>query len=411
MCEPSAQAFRARWLLPVTRPPIRDGLLTVRGERILAVGENSSGRPAVDLGDVALLPCFINPHTHLEFSDQEEPLGEPRAAFVEWIRMVIAERTRKRRDPIGAIQRGLAESRRAGVVAIGETATLPPDDYSASDPLPTPVLFHEVIGFSSARIKSSQRALEDRLASGGQVGRQQGISPHAPYTVHPDLLARLAALAAQQNLPLSMHIAESREELALLAHGTGPLRDLLEERSMWDAESIPRGSRPLAYLQQLAKAPRAIVVHGNYLEDEELAFLSQQAGRMTLVYCPRTHAYFGHAPYPLERALDLGVEVAVGTDSRASNPDLDMLRELQQVLRRHPHVDPAQILRLGTWNAARALAVDRDWGSLEPGKRADFVTVALDDRNAAAVAQILTAHRSACRNWIAGQLSSEEGMG
>jgi hypothetical protein len=86
----------------------------------------------------------------------------------------------------------------------------------------------------------------------------------------------------------------------------GPLKELLEERSMWDAGAIPRGSRPLDYLQMLADAPRALVIHGNFLDAAERAFLAEHADRMSLVYCPRTHAYFDHPPYPLAELLAAG---------------------------------------------------------------------------------------------------------
>src|SRR5437868_14871654 len=114
---------------------------------------------------------------------------------------------------------------------------------------------------------------------------RQGFSPHAPYTVSPRLLKELILIARHFDWPMAMHIAESREELELLRDGTGPFRELLEERSMWDEGAVPRGSQPLDYLRTLAKAPRAIVIHGNYLDYEELRFLGANRDRMSLVFC------------------------------------------------------------------------------------------------------------------------------
>jgi cytosine/adenosine deaminase-related metal-dependent hydrolase len=174
-----------------------------------------------------------------------------------------------------------------------------------------------------------------------------------------------------------MHVAESREELELLRDGEGAFKDLLEERSMWDAEAIPRGSRPLDYLQMFSESPRALVIHGNYLDQEELEFLAARRERMSLVYCPRTHAYFSHAPYPLEQALDLGVQIALGTDSRASNPDLSLLAEMRHAFRTHPNIEPQQILRMGTLCGAEALGRHAEVGSITPGKLANLVAVPL----------------------------------
>ena len=96
-----------------------------------------------------------------------------------------------------------------------------------------------------------------------------------------------------------------------------------------------------------------------------------------LVYCPRTHAYFRHEAYPLSSLLESGVRMAVGTDSRASNPDLDMLAELRFLARRHPDVSPALLLRMATLDGAWALGLDRQFGSLTVGKRSRMQTISL----------------------------------
>ena len=211
-------------------------------------------------------------------------------------------------------------------------------------------------------------ALLDRLDVRGRVTSvpQHGISPHAPYTVSPQLLGDLIKLARRLNLPVAMHLAESGQELELLHDGAGPFQVLLEERSMWDPKAIPRNSRPLDYLRRLAAAPRAVVIHGNFLDEEDFQFLASNRDRMSLVYCPRTHAYFGHPPYPLSRALAMSVHLALGTDSRASNPDLSLLAEMRFVAAAHPAIDPQQILRLGTLACAEALGAQPTSAVLPP---------------------------------------------
>ena len=184
-------------------------------------------------------------------------------------------------------------------------------------------------------------------------------------------------LSATQRAPLALHLAESPEEIELLGRGRGPLRALLELRGEWDAQAFPGGIRPIHYLRQLTGAHRALVIHGNYLDDEETALLGRHAARMAVVYCPRTHAYFAHDPYPLEKMLAAGVCVALGTDSRASTPDLSILAEMRRVLDRHPDVDGQHVLQMGTLNGARALGRDQHFGSLAPGNLADLTIVAL----------------------------------
>jgi cytosine/adenosine deaminase-related metal-dependent hydrolase len=318
---------------------------------------------------VVLIPALINAHTHLEFSDLQQPLGEPGTSLPRWIRRVIEVRGQGRRDVSAAIRTGLAESMRLGVSAIGEIATARASCYPSGEGWPRLSLFHELIGFSQGRVES---VLSDAL--GRRQAPEEGFSPHAPYTVHPELLARVVQRAAEEGSPVAMHLAESREEIELLATGGGPFRDLLAERSMWDPTAIAAGSRPLDYLQVLARAPRVLVIHGNYLDDEERDFLAAHSDRMTLVYCPRTHAFFRHDVYPLEELIARGVRTALGTDSRASSPDLGILGEIRAAAR-HPAIAPSELLAMGTLHGARALGLAEKLGSLTPGKRADLVAI------------------------------------
>jgi len=172
-------------------------------------------------------------------------------------------------------------------------------------------------------------------------------------------------------------VAESEEERELLQFGSGPFVDLLQSLQAWEPDAIPHGSRPLDYLRVLATAHAALVIHGNYLDDEEMSFLGQHRDRMSLVYCPRTHSYFGHRPYPMDKLLSLGVRVVLGTDSRASNPNLNMWEEMRFAASRHPTIAPQVWIRAATLDAARALGLDGCVGGLSIGKFANFVIVQL----------------------------------
>lgn len=384
----SQYALRARWVLPIDGPPIAGGYVAVADGLIVEVGPHDPHRgPVTDMGGVTLLPGLVNAHTHLEFSGLAKPLGTPGTSLPAWIRSVIADRSRGDRDAAAAIAAGIRESAAAGVVAIGEIATSPAAMYDVPG-APRLTLFQEAIGFSAGRVDSVAAEMERRVELAGDAA---GISPHAPYTVHPRLLQRLVDLAAERRVPIAMHLAESREELELLRDGTGPFQELLADRSMWDEAAIPRGSRVLDYLRQLSRADRSLVIHGNYLDAEEIAFAASQRERMSVVYCPRTHAYFGHERYPLEALLAAGVRVALGTDSRASNPDLNLLTEARFVAAACPAIAPAEVLRMATLSAAEALGLNAAFGSLAPGKQAAFAVCRCDETNGSPVEQLLHA--------------------
>jgi cytosine/adenosine deaminase-related metal-dependent hydrolase len=119
------------------------------------------------------------------------------------------------------------------------------------------------------------------------------------------------------------------------------------------------------------------------LDEEELDFLARHRDNLSVVYCPRSHAYFGHAEHPFRRLLAEGASVALGTDSRASNPDLSVLAELRYLYREHSDLPGDVLLQLGTLAGARALGRGEDTGSFVAGKRADLAVVALPDHEAA----------------------------
>ncbi len=391
-------SLRARWVLPVDRPPIEGGVVTIADGLISEIGTKPIG-PTEDLGDVALLPGLINAHTHLEFSELQQPLGQPGMSLPDWIRLVISSRQPTRREPSQAITAGLQESRQLGVTVIGDIATdSMQNNRTAGDP--HVIAFQEVIGFSAARCDSALAEVEQRLAASNQ---RRGISPHAPYTIHPRLLQRLIDLASTKKFGVAMHLAESPEELELLANGTGPFQQLLEERSMWDRTAIPSESRPMNYLELLAKAPRALVIHGNYLTSKEIEYVALRRERMSIAYCPRTHAYFGHTAYPLQKMFDLGARVALGTDSRASNPDLSLLGEMRHVAQQHQGISAEQILRMGTLSGAEALGLANSAGSISTGKWANLTAVPCDAQAGNPITVILTSNAMPTKTWISGR--------
>jgi cytosine/adenosine deaminase-related metal-dependent hydrolase len=147
---------------------------------------------------------------------------------------------------------------------------------------------------------------------------------------------------------------------------------MLKTMGVWRAEAYGNYESILAILEKLSECESSLVVHGNYLNASELDFVAANRERMSIVFCPRTHAYFDHARYPLKEMLERGINVAVGTDSRASNPDLDLGRELAEIRGRHPEVAPETILRMGTTGGAIALGLDQSFGSLAEGHIARF---------------------------------------
>jgi cytosine/adenosine deaminase-related metal-dependent hydrolase len=177
------------------------------------------------------------------------------------------------------------------------------------------------------------------------------------------------------NCVFASHIAETMDELELLNTHTGPFVDFLKSLGVWDESSLASLNSLLMMSRFLA---RCLLVHCNYLP---LDCAKHLFDIHTIVYCPRTHAAFGHPPHPFREFLARGVRVCLGTDSLASNPDLDILAEARFVRSRYPDFHGSQLLKMISLAGAEALGWADECGSLEPGKSADLVVVPLPDRD------------------------------
>jgi cytosine/adenosine deaminase-related metal-dependent hydrolase len=358
----------ARWVFPVSGPPLPCGLVTIAGDRIAAVGPHGSRAPDVDLGDVAVLPGLVNAHTHLDLSGMRG-LAPPGPDFTGWLRQVIAHRRGHSPEQVQAdVRAGLEESLRFGTTLLGDISG---DGGSwgvlAGAPVRA-VVFRELLGLSVQRASRAWADLVAWLASHpGTPTCRPGASPHAPYSL------RAAEFLAVSTLPVpaAVHLAETAAEQDLLGHGHGPFLDFLRQLNAWDPTAILADDAD--HVLRLLRGPSpALFVHGNYLPGNAAV-----PSNGTVVYCPRTHAAFGHPPHPFRDFLAHGVRVALGTDSLASNPDLDLLAEARFVHARYPDVPGSVVLRLATLSGAEALGWQDETGSLEPGKSADLVAVPL----------------------------------
>ena len=201
------------------------------------------------------------------------------------------------------IAQGLSEATGSGTQIIGEIATdrlVPRGVSKSADASARLVVFRELLGLLPERIEEqlaiANRHLEEAAAD-EQPTIVRGLSPHAPYSVHPELFHRLVGLCREHQAPLAMHLAETRAELELLSHGRGELVEMLSAFGAWRENIIPRSTRILDYLKPLADVECGLIVHGNYLSDEDIGFLAEHP-HLSVVYCPRTHAYFGHQNHP-----------------------------------------------------------------------------------------------------------------
>lgn len=379
--------YRAPWVLPVTTPPIRDGAVLVEDGIIRAVGAAAvleSEARVVHLDECVLLPGLVNTHAHPELTVFRGLLED--RPFPAWIAALLALKRAAALDQNDyrlSSKWGCIEAARAGVTTLGATE----DSDAALHALLAVglrgIVYREVFAPDPARAADAAAAVAIKIATMRQMETELvrvGISPHAPYTVCDELYRATAELAAAHELPVACHAAEAAAETELVRDGSGPFATSLRARGI---EVRPRGRSTIALLDRLGVlALRPLLVHCVQVDDTDIERIRETSA--AVAHCPLANARLGHGVAPLPRLLAAGVRVGLGSDSVASNNRLDMLEEArfsssaQRAISREPDLLPAaQLLELVTLGGARALGLEREIGSLQPGKDADLCAVSL----------------------------------
>lgn len=381
--------LRARLVVPGRRRPIENGALALADGRIAAVGRwpdlaRTFTGPPCDLGEVLLLPGLVNAHCHLDYTDMAGLLPPPKR-FTDWIKAITALKaqwsyTEFARSWLNGARMLLA----SGVTTVGDVETVPellPEVWNAT---PLRVLsFLEMTGIKSRRQPDLiLNEAATRIAALAHGRCRAGLSPHAGYSTTPQLLRLSARLAQDRGWRLVTHVAESAEEFDMFAHARGPMFAWLK-RNERDMTDCGLGS-PVQHLERHGfLAANLAAIHVNYLAPGDAELLARR--RVSVVHCPRSHAYFGHAAFPFHELRRAGVNVALGTDSLATTLKphgaplaLDLFAEMRAFARAFPDVPPETILRLATVNAAEALGRVGQVGELAVGTNADLITAPFD---------------------------------
>jgi cytosine/adenosine deaminase-related metal-dependent hydrolase len=384
--------YHAEWVLPITAPPIRHGTVVVDGAgRIEFVGPRSEAPPGEDreLGLSALLPGLINIHSHLELTAMRGFLED--LPFAAWI-LRLHRAKRAVLSPtylLDSACAGIAEGLLSGITTYSDTC-----DTGASFDAMLAMgvrgrMYQEVFGPDPAAWETELDALRVKIErlrprSGDLV--DVGISPHAPYTVCDPLFSAAAAYARDEQLPMAVHIAESEAERKLVCEGSGVFAEGLRARGIPVEVRADSSVRLLQRLGVLENNP--LLIHCISVDDEDLRLIADSGS--AVAHCPVANGKLGHGIAPAARMLDLGIPVAIGSDSVAANNRMDLLEEarvcmlLQRAHAREPVLMPARVLLdMLTVVPARILGIADRVGSLERGKDADLCAIPLDDVRAA----------------------------
>ncbi len=351
------------------------GIRVVDG-RIVEIGPAATVRPAADDQridfDGLLTPGLVNAHTHLELSDVARPGPLP---FDRWALLIGKAGPSDGPAAAAAALKGAEVAWAEGTSHIGDVTTWPAATRAALARTPLRgVSFGEVRGMGARR-----NLWPDRLRAAAETAGHQplaaGISPHAPYSLEPAGFRACVAKALAANLRLCCHIAEHADEGRFLQNHTGMLRSLWDTLGGWDANEPAFDGTPVQFANSVGLlSDRLLMAHVNHATDHDLDLIAAHGAH--IAFCPRTHAYFGHAPHRYGDMLSRGINVCLGTDSAASGGDVSVLREAR-FLYRQGATSARTVWDMLTWRGADALG-EKSAGRLEIGSRADFCIFPVD---------------------------------
>ena len=382
--------YAARWVLPMDTPPINGGEVVTENGRIAAVRPRQT--PAAecrDFGDAVLLPGLVNAHSHLEYTALRGFLED--VPFFPWIRaLTAAKMSLTEGDWLWSARLGALECAASGITTLGDNADAGTTRQVLTESGQRGIVYQELFGIDDrepvgpildalqAKIAAHQSAVRH---AGAAERVRVGVSPHALYTIRPALFAAVNEYVQRNNLPTSIHVAESPAESLLTEQGAGPFAEMYVRRGItWQPPQLT----PTEYAASLgALGPSTLAVHCVHQTDADTRLLASTGA--AIIHCPKSNAKLGAGIAPLARWLRTdGLRVGLGTDSAVSNNALDLWEEMRfALLLQRASLEDVEVvtardvLRLATLGGAEALGLSAETGSLTPGKCADLVAVRL----------------------------------
>jgi len=382
----------ADFVLPISSDPISNGAVAIDGSMIARVGSRDELTrefpevPISDFGAAAILPGFVNCHSHLEITAMRGALDSVEHDFRSWLLKLNEVRSGLSPDEIERCAViGVTEGARAGVTCFGDIGRFGEFGLRALKQVGLRGVIFQETEFSPDN--STAEADFEKLRVKFELLREQdtdlvevGISPHSPYTVSRRLFELIASYARERNVKLTIHASESADEDALLFRGEGFFIDFYSRMNLnWE---VPRCS-PIEFLSKTGVlAAKPLLAHCVTVSDSDLELIHDSG--LSIAHCPKSNAKFGHGYAPFEKFLDLGISVGLGSDSVASNNVCDLLEESRFAVlasRNRPDrkrfISSREVLGAATLGGAKALGLDHKIGTLEVGKEADIAVVSL----------------------------------
>jgi len=365
-------AFTADCIFPVSSPALRNGVVIVdsKGEIIdvLPPG-NYNGEQPLEKHSGVICPGFINAHCHLELSHMKGHVDEGST-----LPGFIGEVVRKREAAKEIIERAIASAEDEmianGIVGVGDICN---SADTVAQKKKHRLRYHNFIELFDITPANSDKEFEKGIAllrDFKDAKNTSSLTPHAPYTVSPQLLKRIDEHAYQHDSLLTLHNQETKSENEMFRSRSGPLFDRLSAFGNLYENWKPTGFNSLAStLVHLPRCNKTLLVHNTYSTPEDISWAHLYSALIYWCFCPNANLYIENRLPDFQIFIDGSCKIVIGTDSYAGNKTLSVLEELKTISRHAPKVKLNDLLRWATLNGAEFFGWEKDFGSLEIGKR------------------------------------------
>ena len=382
----------AQYVLPITSAPIEKGAVLVRDGKILEVGPALNLRArhpeeeVRDFGQAALLPGFVNVHTHLEYTAMRGLVHD--VPYATWIIQVHSKGdTMSPADLESSAIVGVLEALSAGITCMADITPTGAALKALHRLGMRGVIYREVSATDKHRVDFAMNQAKTDIAQWQEYADPSrlsiGIAPGALYKCHPSIFKKITEYAGDR-VPVAMHIAGSREEYKFIRNGTSAFSvdALASARGYVEIPPwLPTAATPVNYALNwdAFEVCNMLAIHCIHVNDDDIAKLREHD--VAIGICSRCNAKLGMGVPPLREYLKAGMRIGLGTDSPAATDATDMMEEMrtsmlvQRAVESDFFLSAETLLEMATIGGARALRMDHEIGSLEAGKRADIIAV------------------------------------
>ena len=323
-----------------------------------------------------LSPGFINAHCHLELSHLKNVIPE-KTGLIDFVFKVVSERYFAEEEILNAIEKGEEEMLKNGIVAVGDICNY---STTVSQKIKRNISYYNFIEISGWLPEIAGARFEKRKIAFEEFDKNNLIAcivPHAPYSVSEILWKKITALFTGKTV--TIHSQETADEDLFFKEGKGDFVRMFEKMKMDNSFFKPtkKGSVE-SYFKNLSRAKSVILVHNTFTKQADLNFINQHKNEEQLIsfcLCPNANLYIENALPPVDLFLRNDCNIILGTDSLASNRQLNILEEIKTIHEKFPTIKTETFLKWATMNGAKALQMEDQIGSFETGKKPGVVLI------------------------------------